>query len=459
MKTNTKATDYRLEETKIAGGFGMKAAKQNAESLLRRAVMACLMWEDIAYESGASIAKNIAELIAKVDPKIVYGIAVEARMKQKLRHVPLFIAREMARLTEHKKLVGKLLPEIINRPDEIMEFMAMYWKNGKTPISKQVKVGLAAAFQKFDEYAFAKYNRDTQVKLRDVMFMVHPKPFNKEELFKKIADDAMETPDTWEVAISATKDKKSEWSRLVSEKRLGALAFMRNLRNMEDCGVPRDIIQSGFSTINPQWLLPLNYFAAAQAAPNWTREIENLMLAGFSKAPKLKGHTIFVVDVSGSMQSTISDKSKFARMDAACAMAVMASECCEHISIYATAGNDWSRIHQTQKVNPYRGFALSNEILSQKGRLGGGGIFTRQCLEYIKGIEKDADRIIVFSDSQDCDITNKVPAPFGKRNYIVDVSSNAHGINYDGVWDAEISGWSEHFLEYIMAYEGNEIAE
>ena len=48
MKTNTKATDYRLEETKIAGGFGMKAAKQNAESLLRRAVMACLMWEDIA---------------------------------------------------------------------------------------------------------------------------------------------------------------------------------------------------------------------------------------------------------------------------------------------------------------------------------------------------------------------------------------------------------------------------
>ena len=51
---------------------------------------------------------------------------------------------------------------------------------------------------------------------------------------------------------------------------------------------------------------------------------------------------------------------------------------------------------------------------------------------------------------------NKKPQPFGKKNYIVDVSANKRGINYQGVWTAEISGFSEHFISYIAAYEGIE---
>ena len=58
------------------------------------------------------------------------------------------------------------------------------------------------------------------------------------------------------------------------------------------------------------------------------------------------------------------------------------------------------------------------------------------------------------SDSQDCDAPHlQVPKPFGKRNYIVDVSAHTRGVGYDRVWTAEISGWSEHFLTYIAACE------
>jgi 60 kDa SS-A/Ro ribonucleoprotein len=167
------------------------------------------------------------------------------------------------------------------------------------------------------------------------------------------------------------------------------------------------------------------------------------------------------VDVSGSMGSSISSKSTFSRMDAALAMALMASETCEHVAIYATAGNDGSRIHATAKVKPRRGFALCDEIKSMIRSLGGGGIFTRQCLEYIKQNEtQKPDRIIIFSDSQDCDRPDRrIPSPFGEKNYIVDVSSNSRGINYQGLWTAEISGWSEHFLEYIFACEGLDVQE
>ena len=69
----------------------------------------------------------------------------------------------------------------------------------------------------------------------------------------------------------------------------------------------------------------------------------------------------------------------------------------------------------------------------------------------------DFDRIIVFSDSQDCDWPDKrIPKPFGRHNYICDVSAHTKGINYKGVWTAEISGWSEHFLTFIASLEGIE---
>lgn len=462
MKTNIKAVNRRKDTgARLAGGYGPYAARQDAETLLRRSVMANLLWENQFYENGQSVADNIKALIPQVDPQVVFDIAVEARTKQKLRHVPLFIAREMVGLDSHKGLVGHLLPQIILRADELAEFVALYWKGGKCPLSKQVKIGLAQAFNRFDAYQFAKYNRKSQVKLKDVMFLVHPRPpQGKEELYRQIANGTLPAPDTWEVGLSTGQDKKGVWARLISEKKLGALAFVRNLRNMEDVGVSQAIIKQGFETINARWLLPINYLAAAKAVPRYERELEILMLHGLDQAPKLPGHTIFVVDVSGSMDSKISKHSQFGRMEIAAAMSILAAEMCSSLSIYATAGSDTARTHSTKLIPPRRGFGLSDAIMQSSHQLGGGGIFTRQCLEYIAEQEKGAgqpDRIIIFSDSQDCDYPYlRVPAPFGKYNYIVDVSAHSRGINYDGLWTAEVSGWSEHFLAYIAAIEGDQ---
>lgn len=466
MKTNEKArlvADSRMDsETRLAGGMGAMAAKQKAEALLRRNVMTCLLWEDAFYQKGSEIAESIKTLVSQVDPKVVRDIAIEARMVQKLRHVPLYLAVQMSEAGgEYRKHVSTVLSTVINRADELAEALAIYWKDGKKPIGKQFKSGLAKSFSKFDEYRLAKYNRDNAIKLRDVMFLVHPKPVGKEqeELFRKLAENELETPDTWEVALSAGKDKKETWERLINEKKLGALAFLRNLRNMEDAGVDRDVIKKGFATINPRWLLPINYLMAFKASPRWMEEIEGLMFRGYATSPKLKGKTAIVIDVSGSMRGAISAKSSSDRIEVATAMAMMAKEVCEEAVIYATAGSDWSRVHKTELLPSFRGFALIGEIQKASSHLGGGGIFTRQCLEYIKEQERgDVDRIIVFSDSQDCDTPAKrVPAPFGKTNYIVDVSSHTHGVNYDGIWTAEIAGWSEYFIPFIFAMEGQHV--
>lgn len=445
----------KFDETKLAGGFGLKAAKQDNLSLLRRVVLANLLWENNAYVDGESTSQQIVKLIPLCNPEDVGSLAIEARLVQKLRHTPLFIASEMCKHKEHNKLVSQILPLIITRADMITDFLSIYWKDGKKPISNQAKLGLAQSFNNFNEYQFAKYDRSANIKLRDVMFLVHPKPEqDKEELYKNIANRSLKTPDTWEVALSTGKDKKETWTRLITEGKIGGLAMLRNIRNMKEANVDRRVIVSGLQSLKSTMLLPLNFLSSARINPEFERDIEDSMIKSYENLPKLPGKTLFIVDISGSMGSLTSGMSSFSRLDQACAMAMLAVNQCEDYEIVATAGSDSASKHQSKHIKyPKKGFDLFKQLTED--RLGGGGIFTRQCLDWCKkNITDSFDRIIVFSDSQDCDKVNKIPKPYGKYNYICDVSANTRGINFKNVWTAEISGWSEHFLTYIAAFEG-----
>src|SRR6266567_8127240 len=160
------------------------------ELQLRRSVLACLLWESQFYEDGVEIAGRIAELVPKVAAEKVASLAVEAREKMKLRHVPLLLVREMARHATHRGLVSETLARVIQRADELSEFVAIYWAGGRQPLSGQVKKGLAAAFVKFDEYALAKYDRAGAVRLRDVLFLCHAKPRDAAQaaVWKRLVD-------------------------------------------------------------------------------------------------------------------------------------------------------------------------------------------------------------------------------------------------------------------------------
>lgn len=207
-------------------------------------------------------------------------------------------------------------------------------------------------------------------------------------------------------------------------------------------------------------LLPLDFFKSYQQNTEFASQIEDAMVNSYAQLPKLPGKTLFIVDVSGSMGSRMSSKSTFSRIDAACVMAMLAINQCEDYELVCTAGDDGTRIGKHTCIPyPRKGFGIFNQIKNSQRKVGWGGIFTRQCLEWCADQFKDKtfDRIIIFSDSQDCDYPNKrIPKPFGKYNYICDVSANTKGINYKGCWTAEISGFSEKFMTYIAAFEGIE---
>ena len=121
-----------------------------------------MLWEDKEFcYIGVAIAGRIRELVPKVEAAKVAALAVRgANGDEAARHAPLLLVREMARHATHRALVAETMATVIQRADELAEFVAIYWKDGRAPLSGQVKKGLAAAFPKFDEYALAKYDRE-----------------------------------------------------------------------------------------------------------------------------------------------------------------------------------------------------------------------------------------------------------------------------------------------------------
>jgi len=434
---------------------GAPARNISTELQLRRSVLACLLWESQFYEDGVEIAGRIAELVPKVAAEMVASLAVEAREKMKLRHAPLLLVREMARHATHRKIVADTLSTVIQRADELAEFVAIYWKDGRVPLSAQVKKGLAAAFPKFDEYALAKYDRGGPVKLRDVLFLAHAKPRDQAqaEVWKRLIAGELTAPDTWEVALSSVgasgtlargADKREAWERLLREQKLGALALLRNLRNLREAGAEESLVLAALASMSTARVLPFRFLAAARYAPQWEEALEQAMLKCVAGQEKLPGKTVVLVDVSGSMTAPLSQRSEMQRTDAAYGLAVLLREIGEKVAVFSFSDT-------LAEVPARRGFALRDAIdASQRHNSTQLGKAVSELNEAALKQKDGYDRLIVITDEQAHDT---VPAPKGK-GYVINVASYKNGVGY-GKW-TQIDGWSESVVEYIRTLEQTE---
>ena len=424
---------------------GAVAQHVDPRSELRRGVLTCLLWEDTFYEKGSDIAKRLAELVASNKPQDVAALACEARDQLQLRHVPLFLTRELARRKGAGPLVADTLAQIIQRADQLGEFIALYWKDRKEPLSAGVKRGLAKAFTKFDAYQLAKYNREGTVRLRDVLFLCHAKPRNAEqaETWKKLVENTLESPDTWEVALSAGKDKRETWERLLREGKVGGMAVLRNLRLMLAAGVSPQLIaerlEKGIARA-----LPFRFVTAARYAAKLEEAIEKAMLKDIAGLDVLPGVTGLLVDVSGSMERQLAKKGDTTRMDAAAGLAILLREKAKE-SCIATFSED------CVAIPPRRGFALRDAIVKSQNH---SGTYLKRALATLRTRKEwsGVNRVIVITDEQSHD--GILPA-WTEKAYVINVAPYKSGLSYGNGWN-HIDGWSERVLDYVAAMEREE---
>lgn len=413
---------------------GTPAVALSAEQALRRSVLSCLLWENEFYEDGQAIADRIMALAIDVAPEKVAALAIEAREQFKLRHAPLMLL--CALIKTGGSLVAPTIERVIQRADELTELVALYWRNGKKPLSKQMKLGLARAFAKFDAYALAKYDRAGTVRLRDVLFLSHAKPKDQAQalLWKQLAQNELSAPDTWEVALSGGAGKRETFERLLTERKLGYLAMLRNLRNMDQSGVDEALVRDAIiARRGAERVLPFRFVAAAQAAPRFEAYLDQALSETILEGPVLSGRTLVLVDVSPSMAVRLSAKSDLTRMDAA---ATLASVIPGDVRVFSFS-------NEVVEIPPRRGMAGVDAIIRSQPS---NGTLLGKAVKYVNAIKHD--RLIVITDEQSQDV---VPDPVAQKAYMINVASARNGVGY-GAW-THIDGFSEAVLNYVRECE------
>lgn len=281
---------------------------------------------DKFYESSSEIFNRLKELVRLCDKKFVAQVAVYARTQFGMRSITHVVASELAKYVGGELWAKNFYSAIVYRPDDMMEILSYHLaKNGKE--TGAMKKGFAKAFDKFDAYSLAKYRGEgKQIKLVDVVNIVHPKPTEKnKKAMSSLVKGELKSFDTWETELSkagqsASNDeekadlKKDAWIKLIREKKIGYFALLRNLRNIIEQAP--EIINEALEILTNEVLikkslvLPFRFITAFEEIQKLNDgKIIRTVLMALNKAvdistdnvPKFDGETLVVLDVSGSM--------------------------------------------------------------------------------------------------------------------------------------------------------------
>jgi hypothetical protein len=199
------------------------------------------------------------------------------------------------------------------------------------------------------------------------------------------------------------------------------------------------MVLAAIGAVKTERVLPFRFLAAARSAPQWEEALEAAMFRALEGRPaRLAGHTVLLVDVSGSMEAVLSRRSEMRRSDAAYGLAILLREIAEKVTIYTFSEG-------ARRVASRRGMALRDALDQSQEHL---GTYLGAALRYVEAdVREGWDRLVVITDEQSHDT---VPAPRGK-GYVLNVASNRNGVGY-GAW-THIDGWSEAVIDYIAELE------
>ena len=455
---------------------------------------------DTFYEKTGTRIQRLRELIAKNDPLFVAQLAVYARTQMHLRSVPLVLLVELAKIHSGDDLIRKTVGKVVLRADEITELLAYYqFSNNRSGtkklnrLSKQLQKGLSDAFNRFDEYQFAKYNRDTEIRMRDALFLVHPKAVsdNQQDLFNRIVTNELQVPYTWETKLSALGQQSFQsdlakkeaitatWEALIDSGKLGYMALMRNLRNILEANVSYQHLSKVCETLaNPDQVrrskqLPFRFLAAYREISVLKAGCTSMILdaledAVVHSAAQLKGfgyetRTVVACDVSGSMQKPVSRNSKILMYDIGLMLAMMLQSRCKNV-ISGMFGDTWKIINVSQRN------VLENvqKFYQREGEVGYATNGYKVIVD-LRMRQVIVDKIFIFTDCQlwSTNAGNSMEkawsdykkiAPNAKL-YLFDLMGYGNtplSTNQNDVY--LIAGWSDKVFEVLDALENNQSA-
>jgi len=405
-KFNETDNVNQTDAVNLAGG----AAYSMSPELELASVMVTAMLEDQYYRTAESTMKRVQSLIGMIpDKKFVAQAAVYARKEFGMRSISHFAAAQLAKSVDAKGTpwIRNFYNQVVVRPDDMAEIISAI---GKSPLPNALKRGFADRIVKFDEYQLAKYAlKGKSINMVDVVRLVHPKPT---VAITKLIKGELDAPETWEVKLtqagqnSTTENleanKAEAWKSLLINRKLGYMALVKNLRNIEELlsndDEAIDLVCGQLTNeklVASSKLFPFRFYTAIRectAISGFNRKIlaalNTAMELSVSNVPKFDGKTLIILDISGSMTIPLSRKGSINCIDAAALFAA---------ALYKS--NDADIIEFGSSAHYKSGLNPSDTLTTIASRFvaNGGGTNVQAAFNLVT---KKYDRIILLSDMQ-----------------------------------------------------------
>lgn len=297
MKFNTKTTN------KVVNRAGGQAYKQSDE-LSFVSILLTSFLKDQFYRSGNDTMKDLAELTGKVDPYFAAQASLYARKEFGMRSVSHVVAGEIAKKVKGMPWTKNYFEQIVHRLDDMLEIVG--YLGIKNPIPNSVKKGFKKVLEKTDLHFLTKYRKAAaDISMHDLVNLFHPKSEAVSEFMK-----GAKSKETWETKLTETQGnveaKEKAWTDLLVENKLGYLALIRNLRNLEGAKVDIDLVAERLvneQAIKKSLVYPFQIFEAAKHVSNrkLITALSKALELSLDNVPEMEGETLVVVDDSYSM--------------------------------------------------------------------------------------------------------------------------------------------------------------
>ena len=331
-KFNTTVKKSKTLTENLAGGQSYSESNE----LELASILLTSFVSDQFYRSSNETLDQLKKLLIKTDPLFAAKAAIYARDKFGMRSITHVLAGELTSQLTGFDWAKNFYDKVVVRPDDMTEIISYYLANKtdkvKPKFPNSLKKGFASAFNKFDSYQIGKYKMSNKdVKLVDVVNLVHPVPTERNsEALNLLINDKLKNIDTWESKLSEagqkadgdddlTKLKADAWSELVTSKKIGYFALLRNLRNIITQS-PQSIkgacdMLVDEKLIKKSRVLPFRFSTAYEEISKLgsSKEVRDVLVAinnalevSLVNVPKFED-TLVVMDVSGSMMGKPSE--------------------------------------------------------------------------------------------------------------------------------------------------------
>lgn len=448
MRTVTKSGDP--DTVTFEGGAGW--SKDDKTALFSLAV-SNMVSEKTYYEEGGARDKRFVDLtrkVAKSDPEWLARFIPYLRDTMNMRSASVVMAVEAVRAllgTKHGVNLRSMIDSAVVRADEPAEILGYYAAEHGRNYPMPIKRGVADAVRRvYNERSALKYDGlSRDFRMGDVIELTHPEPSDtrQSDVFKYLLDrrhnaewpesgypnlpiiqktheiDLIPVEQRRELLISGgidpfkgsgfTWERVSGWINGPMDApvweaiipQMGYMALLRNLRNFEQAGISKEKVDFVRAKLtNPEEVarsrqFPFRFLSAYLNVNSvlWDEAVETALDLSTQNVPEFPGKTLVLVDVSGSMQMAISEKSKVQRYQIAAVLgASIAAKNNVDLVPYATR---WTTIDVPRGSSILKVTKKLDEV-AKNGRLEHG----TETWAAMKASYKNHDRVINISDMQ-----------------------------------------------------------